>query len=113
MFSYPRGNRGERRIETVGIAAASLCEIGPATALSTDLFSHGFDHVAGADAVRVVLGDAGGQANLAVLDRAQHDDGALQLVLEAIDRVAQRLGVGAVHARGQHLDAIDLGDALG
>ena len=45
---------------------------------------------------------------LRALDRGEHDDRGLQLVLELVEGVAQRLGVGAVEPRRQHLEALDV-----
>ena len=66
------------------------------------------DQLAGLDLADAVGGDAGGDLHLAAVDRGQHDRRRLQLVLELVHRVAQRLRVGAVEARRQHLDALDV-----
>ena len=55
-----------------------------------------------------VGGDAGGELHLAALDGGQHDGGGLQLVLELVEGLAQRLRVGAVERGGEHLEALDV-----
>ncbi len=47
-------------------------------------------------------GHPGHQGNLAVGHRAQHDRCRLQLVLQSVHRLAQRLGVGTVEGRREH-----------
>ena len=54
-----------------------MCEIGATTALATDLLRDRLDEITGANLVCVVLRYAGGESNLAVVYRAQNDNGVL------------------------------------
>jgi hypothetical protein len=66
-----------------------------AAALAADLLGDEVDQFAGLELAGQVGGDAGDQADLAVAGAGQHDGGALQLVLELVQRLAQGRGVGA------------------
>ena len=56
--------------------------------------------------------DTGRQLHPAAVDRGKHDDRCLELVLQLVHRVAQRLRVGAVEYRGEHPHALHI-DRLG
>ena len=101
-------DRGQRLGEARRIAAAGHRHVGLAAALAADLLGDEVDELAGLDPADAVGGDAGGDLHPRAVDRGQHDDRGLELVLELVERVAQRLGVGAVEPRGQHLQALDV-----
>jgi hypothetical protein len=71
------------------------------------------DELARLDPGREVSGDSRDQRHLAVGDAAEHDRRALELVLELVDRLAQRLRVRAVDRRGDDLDAAQVRRAAG
>jgi hypothetical protein len=98
----PRPAPRQRR----GIGAAGHRQVGLAAALAAHLLGDEVDQLAGLDLAHAVGGDAGGQLHLAAVHRGQHDGRGLELVLQLVQRVAQRLGVGAVQRRGQHLQAL-------
>src|SRR3569832_43718 len=77
----------------------------PATALAADLQRHAVDQFARLHLLRRIGRDARDQAHFAVAHRREHHHRRTQFVLELIDGVAQRLGIGAVESRGQHLHA--------
>ncbi len=107
MLGNPSRYGVERCIEGLRIASACLRKIWPSTAFAADLLGNRPDHVARSYPIDGVLGDACSQPDFAVIDRSEYDDCTLELVLEAIDCIAQRLGVGAVHARSQYVQPVD------
>ena len=108
-----RLHRLQRRGQRRRIGAAGLRHVGPAAALAADLLRDVVDELARLHLRREVAGDAGDQRHLAVGDRGQHDRRALELVLQLVHRLAQRLRVGAVERRGEHLRALHVDRAAG
>ena len=100
-FGDPALHARERARQLAGVGAAGHRHVGLAAALAADLLGDEVDQLAGLDLGRRVGRHAGGQLDLAAVDRGQHDGGGLELVLELVQRVAQGLGVGAFQARGQ------------
>ena len=95
-FGAPRGagwrvSRGGRqpspgRISGPHPASTGRCrppaQVRPAAALAAHLLGDGLDQVAGTNAVRVVPGHAGGEADLAVVNGPEHDHALCSLSLK-------------------------------
>src|SRR4030088_1540176 len=99
---------GERGRQRGGIGSACLGHVGPSTALPTDLGRDVVDEVAGLNLRNQIRGHAGDERYLAALGRAEDDRRGLELGLELVERVPQRLGVGTVDLCGEHAGAVDL-----
>src|SRR5688572_2920047 len=77
LAADPVVREGEGVVETQGIGAAGLREIGPASAAATHNLGHLLDELTRLEALREVLGDGGDEIHLAVDDAADgHDAGA-------------------------------------
>ena len=77
LCSDPRRDGFEGLVEGFGLAAACLREIRASAALAANLLGNRFDYVASLDPADIVLGHACCEPDLAVLDRADDDDGTL------------------------------------
>ena len=78
MFRYPGRHRGQSRIQSLRIIAPGLGEIRPSATLAAHLLGYRADDVPGLDPLDIVSRDTRSQADLAVIDRAENDDRALQ-----------------------------------
>src|SRR5690606_33665562 len=81
----------ECRSQRGAVIAAALRHVRAATALAVDLSRHMGEQLAGLDPALRGAAHARHQGSLAVARTRQDDDGIAQLVLEPVQRVAQRL----------------------
>jgi hypothetical protein len=110
FVAHERFDALQRRRKCRRIVATRLREVRTTAALAADLAGHVPDQLTGFHFADLVGGDARDQRDLvSCVHRRQHDDGALELVLELIHRVAQCARVGAVHLRGQDFDTCNIG----
>src|SRR5262245_4742336 len=108
-FAHPGLDTCERGIERSRVGAACLRHVGTSTAAAANLLCDVADQLAGLDLAGLVLRHAGDQEHLVrALDRRKHHDRGLELALQLIHGIAQRLRVRAVDSRRQHLHAVDL-----
>src|SRR5689334_23417680 len=104
----------ERGAERSRVVTARLREVGATAALAADLLRDVSDEFARLHLADLVSRDAGNQRDLVSrIHRREHDDRALELVLELVDRVAQRAGIGAVDLCRHELHARDVFRARG
>jgi hypothetical protein len=94
LFRNPSRDRFERFIELRCIVSTRLSEVRTPSPLAAHERCDRLDQVARANFVGIVLGHSRCEADSSIIDRTQHHDSVLQLVFEAINRVAQRFGIG-------------------
>jgi hypothetical protein len=82
-----------------GSVPPGLRHVRPPATLAAHLLGDEVDQFSGLELAGEIGGDAGDQADLAFATAGQHDSGALQLVLELVQRLAQGRGIGAFQAR--------------
>src|SRR5690606_5334155 len=101
----PRRHVGKGRRKGGPVLATTLGEVRAATALASNTTGDMRKKFAGLDPPRCAAVHAGDQGDLAPLRAGQQHHRVAKLLLEAVHRLAQALGVDAFQARGQHLDA--------
>src|SRR6185295_3162555 len=103
LLFHPAFDRLQRAGQCRRIGAARLRHVRPAAALAAHLLRDEVHQLARLHLGGEVGGDAGDERDLAVVHGAEHDRRRLEAILELIERLAQRLGVRALHRGGQHL----------
>src|SRR5579864_6389432 len=109
----PVGYRLQRLRQRRGIRAAGLRHVGAAAALAADLLRDVVDELARLHLAGQVVGHAGDQRHASIRHAREHDRGALELVLQLVDRLAQRLRVAAVERGGDDFRTLDVDRAAG
>src|SRR6185437_10130617 len=95
------------------IRAAGLRHVGAAATLAADLFRDVIDELARLHLAGEVVRHAGDQRHASIRYAGEHDRGALQLVLQLVDRLAQRRSVAAVERGGDDFRTLDVDRAAG
>src|SRR5690606_20563277 len=101
----PGRDFGQHRDQLRTVRAAALRHVGPPATLAAGTTSDEGHEFPRLDPGGGGTGHAGHERRPALAGTGQHDRRIAQLLAQPVQRVAQRLGIQAFHARGEHLDA--------
>src|SRR5450830_172490 len=103
-----RHGQGQGRVQGTGINTTALCHVRTTTALPAHCRSGLFHQITGFELASQVFGYTGNQNDLILMDTAEQDHCAAELVLQLIDQGQQRLAVLAVQTYRQDFHALDV-----
>src|SRR5687768_13039015 len=105
--THPGGHLGKGLYQRGTVIASALGHVPPTASLSIDSTSNLGDQFTRLDLASRRTIHSGDESGLAITGPGQQDYGISQLLLEAIYRFTQRLGVETFQARGYYLDSPD------
>src|SRR5438552_13274270 len=104
----PVFHAGERGGKPGRVGSSCLRHVGSAAAFSANLCRDMVDQVSGLDLRSQIRGDTGDERHLAAIGRTENDRSGLELGLELVERIAQRLRIGTFDRSRENARAIDL-----